>query len=72
MKPKNADLIRLADVQAMIMELTGQTRSRATIYNWATKGRRGGDEQRIKLKTTRRLGVYYTTRKWVLEFIGGI
>lgn len=68
-RPKNEDLIRLEDVQALILRLTGQVRCRATVYNWAVKGRKGYVGENIKLKTTRRLGVFFTTEAWVKEFI---
>ena len=70
--PKKENLIRFEDVPALLTELTGQTRSRATIYNWATKGRRGYTNEYIKLKHTKRLGTMFTTREWVMEFIGEI
>ncbi len=68
-KPKNSDLMRLVDVPAMLLELTGTSRNRATIYNWATKGRHSHIGEKIKLKTTTRLGMMMTTREWVNEFI---
>lgn len=67
--PKREDLIRLIDVPALLTKLTGVTRSRATIYNWATKGRRGYANEDIKLKIVRRLGTMFTTKEWVEEFI---
>ena len=67
--PKNEDLIRLDDVPALLVKLTGQTRSRATIYNWATKGRYGCIGDKIKLKITRHLGRFLTTEEWVMDFV---
>lgn len=68
-KPRNADLIKLDDVPALLLELTGVTRCRATVYKWSRYGRINYLSTNIKLKTTRRLGTYYTCRRWVLEFI---
>ncbi len=67
--PKIEDLIRLIDVPALLTKLTGTTRGRATIYNWATKGRRGYANEFIKLKIVRRLGTMFTTEEWVMDFI---
>jgi len=68
-RPKNEDLIRLDDVQALILRLTGITRCRATIYNYIRKGRKGYTGENVKLKSARRLGMHFTTEAWVLEFI---
>lgn len=68
-KPKNEDLIKLVDVSKLLLELTGVTRKRATIYSWVSKGRVSYAGQIIKLKVSKRLGSYYTTRAWVLKFI---
>lgn len=67
-KLKNSDYIKLNQVPALLLELTGQTRTLATVYNWAEYGR-PIDEGRIFLKVSKRLGVLYTTREWVLKFI---
>ncbi len=72
MKPKNEDLIRLEDVQALILKLTGISRCRATIYNWVRNGRKGYTNDNVKLKSAKRLGTLYTTEAWVQEFIGRI
>jgi len=68
-RPKNEDLIRLEDVQLLIVQLTGISRCRATIYNWVRKGRKGYTGENVKLKSAKRLGVYFTTEVWVNEFI---
>lgn len=68
-KPKNEDLIKLDDVSKLLIELTGVTRTRSTIYSWIKKGRANYANQIIKLKVTKRLGTYYTTRQWVLNFV---
>jgi hypothetical protein len=61
--------IRLQDVPRVLLELTGQTRCRATIYNWVCKGKRGYDNVVIKLKIKKTLGMMFTTREWVVDFI---
>ncbi len=68
-KPKITDLIKLSDVPKLIVELSGVTRVRSTIYGWVLRGRGDSHGSVIKLKTTRRLGALYTTKAWVLEFI---
>lgn len=68
-KPKNEDLIRLEKVPKILLELTGVTRTLASVYNWIKKGRPNQNGQITKLKVTKRIGVYYTTKEWVLDFI---
>ena len=68
-KPKNADLIKPEAVCQLLLELSGVTRCRATVYSWIKKGRINCTGQMIKLKATKRLGMYYTTREWVKDFI---
>ena len=68
-KPKNSDLIRLGEVPKLILELTGVVRVRSTIWSWTWKGRSSYSGQKIKLKTTKRLGMVYTTKTWLEEFI---
>lgn len=68
-KPKNKDLIKLGRVPAMILDLTGVYRGRATVYNWSKKGRINQNGQRVTLKTYKRLGQLYTTKQNVIDFI---
>jgi len=66
----NKDLIKISAVSKLIYELTGETRSRTTAYEWVRVGRISADGRRVKLETIKRLGKLYTTRKMVEEFIG--
>lgn len=68
-KPADKDLIKLAKVPAILKELTGVTRSRITVYNWAKYGRIGAHGQRVKLSTYRRMRQYYTTEEAVIKFL---
>ncbi len=68
-KPKNSDLITLDKVVTLVKELTGVTRCRCTVYNWARKGRANQHGEVIKLKTYKRLGQHYTTKECVIEFL---
>lgn len=68
-KPKNSDLIKLEDIPPIIREMTGVDRCRATVYNWAKKGRAAYDGTTVKLTTSKRLGALYTTRAWLDIFI---
>ena len=58
--------MKLADVVDYVEAKTGVKRSRATIYNWATKG--VGPDCR-KLQTEIRAGQMFTTAEWVDEFL---
>lgn len=71
-KPKDSDYIKLNGVSKLLLELTGVTRIRGTIYHWVKHGRIDSNGKMLRLKATKRLGTYYTTRQWVLDFIGGI
>jgi len=68
-QPKPKDLIKLETIPAMLKELTGATRTRCTVYNWARKGRINAHGQRIKLSAYKRLGQIYTTEEAVLRFL---
>ena len=67
--PNNSELIKLGKAPAKVLELTGVTRTRETIYQWAKYGRNAQDGTMIKLRTVRRLGQLYTTQKWLEDFI---
>ena len=71
-KPKNEDLMALDKVVTLVKELTGVTRCRCTIYNWARKGRANQHGEIIKLKTYVRLGQHFTTKERVIEFLRGL
>lgn len=68
-KPKIVDLIKLDKVCLILKELTGVTRTRATVYNWARKGRANAHGEIVKLRVYKRLGQIYTTHKAVIEFL---
>lgn len=68
-KPKNLDLMSLDKVPAILRDLTGVTRTRCTVYNWASQGRINAHGQNVKLKTYKRLGQYYTTKEAVIKFL---
>ena len=63
------NVIQIRDVPELVEKLTGIKRSRTTINQWIKVGRviYGGDI--IKLKTVKRLGFLFTTRKYVEEFL---
>ncbi len=69
---KRKDLIKIRDVPALILKMTGCTRTQATVYMWTRKGIRAYDGSTAKLKVTKRLGHLYTTKKWVEEFLRSI
>jgi len=68
-KPKNEDLIKLEQVPKIVYELTGIARTLATVYNWIKVGRTTQHGERVKLKSSKRLGNLYTTKEWLMEFI---
>ncbi len=62
-------LIPLSSVPSLIAELTGVWRHRATVYRWAKVGCRSLDARMVKLKTEKKMGQLFTTRKDVVDFI---
>lgn len=71
-RPRNENLIKLNDVPKLLLELSGVTRGRATIYLWVRHGRANNVGETVKLHATKRLGTWYTTRQWVEDFIKAI
>lgn len=61
--------IRLADVPALVKELSGVSRNRPTIYRWADTGIKV-NKVPIRLETTMRAGQLFTTRSAVQKFLG--
>lgn len=68
-KPKTSDLIPLRKIPALLYELTGVTRKKATIYLWARKGIANAHGQTVKLKVHDRLNQHYTTKQALIDFI---
>ena len=62
-------LIPLSAVPSLIADLTGVWRHRATVYRWAKVGCRSLDARMVKLKTEKKMGQLFTTRKDVVDFI---
>jgi hypothetical protein len=65
-------LIKIVDVPAILIELTGVTRGKQTIYNWIRIGCRTNDARIIKLKSKKRMGQIFTTRSAVENFIKAV
>lgn len=65
----NAGYIKLADVPALVKELTGVDRCYKSVYNWAMNGRADTHGTRILLRTVKRFSHRYTRREWLDEFI---
>jgi hypothetical protein len=62
---------KLSAVPVLVEELSGVKRSRATIYNWATRGVTVAD-QKVILETEMRAGQMFTTRSKVQAFLARI
>lgn len=63
--------IKIADVPALVSGLTGEKRSRQTIYNWINKGITVAG-QNFKLRTTSLAGQTFTCAAWVDEFLAKV
>jgi hypothetical protein len=67
--PTQLQKVRLSDVPKLLKKLTGEQRSRKTVYNWAKKGRKNYSNEQVVLETTSVAGTKYTTRSWLLQFL---
>lgn len=63
--------MKMVEVMAFVIERTGMRRSRATVYNWATKGTtiRGIP---VRLRFEIRAGQMFTKVEWVEDFLAKI
>jgi hypothetical protein len=71
-RPKNKDYIKLDIACEVVEELTGMKRCRASLFNWAQKGRRSKHGLIVKLRAVRRGHNTYTTKEWLVDFIRSI
>lgn len=75
---EKAPYMSLGKVPRWVQENLRLTVTRKTVYNWALRGndpkgqRNVPLNEKIKLRTTRKLGHYYTTRLWLEEFFMAI
>jgi hypothetical protein len=69
MLPQKIDYIPLGKVPAIVKTRCGINKTRVTIYNWATKGRRNINGVVEKLKTVEIVNHYYTTSEWLDAFL---
>lgn len=60
--------MKMAAVPSYVMEKTGIKRSRATVYNWATKGVAQSTGS-VKLRVDTRAGQMFTKIEWVDDFL---
>lgn len=61
--------ITLGEVVPYLNHTHGISRTRQTVHNWATTGVERGLGRIVKLKTVKRVGIRYTTKEWVREFL---
>lgn len=69
---ENDKLVPLSAVPAVLVELTGVSRCKGTIYNWTKNGCRTIDARTVKLETVKRLKQIFTTREAVKTFISEV
>jgi len=67
---KVSDYIALNKVSLVVFELTGVIQATSTIYHWARRGKIGHNGHRAKLQTSKRMRRCYTTRQWIIDFVG--
>ena len=68
----NSGYIALRDCPAIVYELTGVNRCAKSVFNWAAKGRADQHGDTVKLRWVKRLGLRYTRREWLNEFIEAV
>lgn len=66
---KASDYIDLRGLVPLVYELTGVTRTMEAVRRWYKIGRINTHGVVVKLKVTKRLGQYYSTREWLEDFI---
>ena len=71
-KPKDEEYIKLANAAPLVYEISGVHRGVWALQKWSRKGRRSACGKTVRLKTSKRLGLVYTTRKWLVEFIKAV
>ncbi len=71
-KPKDEEYIKLSKAASLVYEITGVSRTAWALQKWHRKGRVNTAGKIVKLKIARRLGMVYTTRKWLIEFIKAV
>lgn len=68
----NVGYIPLRDCPAIVRELTGVDRCAKSVFNWASIGRIDQHGNIVKLRWVKRLGLRYTRREWLNEFIEAV
>lgn len=68
-RKSNSEYLSLRKLAPLVYELTGVTRTLASIHRWYKIGRVNSQGRIVKLKVTKRLGQYYCTRGWLEDFI---
>jgi len=68
----NEKLIPLSAVPAVMAALTGVTRSKASVYNWARTGCRTIDGRIVMLGAKMQLGQWFTTQTQIETFIEAV
>ena len=66
---KNSDYIKLREAAPIVQEVSGVSRCQGSMYHWHKYGRAGIHGTKIKLRAVKRLGLLYTTKQWVEDFI---
>ena len=68
-KPRDEEYIQLSKLAPVVYEMTGVSRTVHTLKKWTSQGKLGQHGTKVKLKAAKRLGAWYSTRKWLQEFI---
>ncbi len=65
-------LLKMCDVPAYIHKVSGVLVKNRVIYTWTHKGKRRYTGHMLKLRSTLRCGIRFTTEGWVDEFLRGL
>jgi hypothetical protein len=66
---REGKLLKLADVPAYILKISGVLVKVRVIYDWIHKGKKRYTGHKLKLRATQRCGIWFTTEGWVQKFL---
>jgi len=69
---REGKLLKIADVPAYIHKVSGVLVKVRAVYVWTKKGKRRYTGHMLKLRSTLRCGIKFTTEGWVDKFLRGL
>lgn len=69
---KDNELVSMADLNEVILELSGVRVTKETARRWTITGKKNYLGKYRKIRTTKRAMRDYTCREWILDFIKAV